>query len=273
MKKTILRLGIIAMVIASLAACNGKPSETDNSGESAPVVELVLDSLQADTAWMVTYPYFNEDMEDSASISISLCYPDPEQSPLLANAVMEWIEESLDMAIDRQQASIDQYVRKYLAQNREEGFENTLNIEMTRVYETPDIVTFALSCYTYSMGAPHGYNSFRGATFRKSDGKVFGWNMFKGRRIDNELAKNGLKEYFGVSSDADLQNTLMMLDSYSVNNLPMPATDPWVEADGVHFVYQSYEIASYADGQPAFTLPLEALKPQLTPAALRLLLK
>lgn len=273
MKKTILRLGIIAMVIASLAACNDNPSETDNSGESAPIGELTLDSLQADTAWRVEMPCIDGYVEDSSSISISLCYPNPEQSPLLANAVMEWIEESLDMAIDRQQASIDQYVRKYLAQNREEGFENTLNIEMTRVYETPDIVTFALSCYTYSMGAPHGYNSFRGATFRKSDGKVFGWNMFKGRRIDNELAKNGLKEYFGVSSDADLQNTLMMFDSYSVNNLPMPATDPWVEADGVHFVYQSYEIASYADGQPAFTLPLEALKSQLTPAALRLLLK
>lgn len=273
MKKTILRLGLIAMVFASLAACNGNPSETNNNDESAPVGELVLDSLQADTAWMVKVPFSDGNEVDSASISISLCYPDQEHAPLLANAVMEWIEESLDMAINRQQASLDPYIQKCLAQNREEDYDKTLNIEMTRVYETPDIVTFALNCYEYSMGAPHGYSTFRGATFRKSDGKVFGWNMFKGRRIDNELVKQGLKEYFGVSSDADLQNTLMMLDSYSVNNLPMPVTDPWVEADGVHFVYQAYEIASYADGQPAFTLPIGTLKTQLTPAALRLLME
>lgn len=272
MKNTILRLGIIAMGIASLVACNGKPSGTDNSGEHSPVGELVLDSLKADTTWLTEMPYFDEYVEDSATISIALCYPNPQHSPLLANAVMEWIEESLDMAIDRQHASLDQYVQKCLAQNREQGYDKTLNIEMTRVYETSDIVTFALSRYEYSMGAPHGYSSFRGATFRKSDGKAFGWNMFKGRRIDNELAKRGLKDYFGVSSDADLQNSLMMPDGYSVNNLPMPATDPWVEADGLHFVYQSYEIASYADGQPAFNLPLEALKSKLTPAALQLLL-
>ena len=49
--------------------------------------------------------------------------------------------------------------------------------------------------------------------------------------------------------------------------IPLPAWTPYPTADGLCFVYQQYEIASYADGMPAFTLPFDEVQPYLTPEA------
>jgi len=49
--------------------------------------------------------------------------------------------------------------------------------------------------------------------------------------------------------------------------IPFPAFSPYPSKDGLVFVYQQYEIASYAAGMPAFTLPYEVVEPYLTEEA------
>jgi hypothetical protein len=49
--------------------------------------------------------------------------------------------------------------------------------------------------------------------------------------------------------------------------IPLPAWTPYPTAEGLCFVYQQYEIASYADGMPAFTVPYAEIKPWLTAEA------
>ena len=55
------------------------------------------------------------------------------------------------------------------------------------------------------------------------------------------------------------------------DQIPLPAWTPYPTAEGLTFVYQQYEIASYADGMPAFVLSLDELEPFLTPEARKLL--
>ena len=49
--------------------------------------------------------------------------------------------------------------------------------------------------------------------------------------------------------------------------IPLPAWTPYPTAEGLCFVYQQYEIASYADGMPSFTLPVDDVQAWLTPEA------
>ena len=53
--------------------------------------------------------------------------------------------------------------------------------------------------------------------------------------------------------------------------IPLPAWTPYPTEEGLAFVYQQYEIASYAAGMPAFTLPYEDIAPWLTADARQLL--
>lgn len=106
-----------------------------------------------------------------------------------------------------------------------------------------------------------------GTTFRKSDGRRFGWEMFRSDATQQlrELVKKGLMTYFKVKTDNELQG--MLLDQNNMNYLPLPVTQPYMTKDGVKFIYQSYEIAPYAAGQPSFTLPYAQAWPLMTTAA------
>ena len=56
-----------------------------------------------------------------------------------------------------------------------------------------------------------------------------------------------------------------------MNALSHPVADPYMTEQGVHFLYQPYEIAPYAAGMPAFTISYEDIKPYLTIGALKLI--
>ena len=45
-----------------------------------------------------------------------------------------------------------------------------------------------------------------------------------------------------------------------------------MQEKGVKFVYQPYEISYYAAGKPEFTIPYAAIRPYLTPQAVKLFL-
>lgn len=147
--------------------------------------------------------------------------------------------------------------------------ESTMSIRKS--YETPKFVTYIASSYSY-MGGAHGGATLEGATFRKSDGRKFGWDMF---RLDSrftkvqQLIKEGLKQYFKVKTDEELKSNLLNPDNIYL--LPLPQAAPYFTKEGITFVYGQYEIACYAAGMPTFTVPYSKAEGLLTQAAVSLL--
>ena len=131
--------------------------------------------------------------------------------------------------------------------------------EISPVFETGKVLTYAGSIYTYTGGA-HGSTVSFGSTFRTDNGKALGWDMF---RSDSLVAiKNMVKEaiktqYFKAGNN--FSDYLLVKE----NEFPLPQTAPRFVKDGIEFIYQQYEIAPYAAGMPSCVLPYPALKSSL----------
>lgn len=259
MKGYSLLLGIVA-----LAACqpqNGQVQQLFSGKETQEVQVRQINFRHSET------PY---------NFAVRGDYPVDGPTLLLRN-VREWISESLGGTyageLTDTTALCTHYAEAYLkAQEQEDSdFRAYLledSIECEQEYEfhlawqNDSLVTFTLTTYQYSGGA-HGGAYVGGATFRKSDGRRFGWDMLC-QLPDNDVIKQGLKQFFQISTDEDLEQNLMLSDYHSMEYLPKPQTTPWLEQDGVHLIYQQYEIACYAAGMPQFTIPMDKAKDMLT---------
>ncbi len=192
-------------------------------------------------------------------------YPTSGNTTLLQN-VREWINEQLggtfDGDLDDADAMYNYYSSKLGKGQDEEDTQSTLEIK--KIFENEKVITFKADGYIY-MGGVHGDWYSIGTSFRKSDGKIFTKDMFLKLYEAQPYIKKGLKKYFEVSTDDELKGNLF-LDSahYSINNLPIPDTNPWIIENEVVFCYRPYEISSYGSGQPTFSIPNNEVKEMLT---------
>ncbi len=146
----------------------------------------------------------------------------------------------------------------------------TKEINVKKMHDEKNTVTYATEAYEY-LGGAHPFSVYTGVTFAKQDGKVLDYKIFKDT-TGNTFRKvliDGLKGYFEVKSDAELVNCL--LDIKRTKDIPLPATPPFFTDKGIMLIYGQYEIAPYAAGMPAVTIPFEQAKPLLTDSALMLL--
>lgn len=85
------------------------------------------------------------------------------------------------------------------------------------------------------------------------------------------LLAAGLVRYYSdngyETSWDELKESLFIEDGF----IPLPSWPLYPSADGLVFVYQQYEIASYAEGMPSFTVPYGDIGPYLTEEAHKLL--
>jgi len=211
--------------------------------------------------------------------SISVDYP-ATGNPALVRNIREWISESLGGTFEGEltdtSALFTHYADKYLkdsAENEDNDFIAYLledSIECEQAYEfnltweNDSLVTYTMSNYFYGGGAHGGY-TVQAATFRKSDGRHFGWDMIRADADLNEDLKKGLKNYFEVTTDDELMDQLMLADNWrDASSLPKPITEPWIDGDGLHMIYQQYEICSYAQGMPSVDLSMDRTKEVVT---------
>lgn len=140
-----------------------------------------------------------------------------------------------------------------------------------KAYETESYITYTTEDYEY-LGGAHGSTTLSGMTFRKTDGRRFGYEMLRNTESDSfhALLRDGVKEYFGEQGvNGNLKDMLMGVDN--VDYMPLPVTVPYLTDKGMMFVYQQYEIAPYAAGMPSFVIPFEKIKPYLTATVLKMI--
>lgn len=231
-----------------------------------------------------------EKTDKHSSVKLAVHYP-MSGNRILVNAIREFINEELGGTYDDNLSEPQNVIATYGVQARKRMIDiyNEMNEdgnpyasemvmeyerEITKTYETDLFVTYTSSFYEFTGGA-HGSHGAESITFRKSDGRRFGYDMMRNLDSDafHQLLKRGLKSYFSengmpVISDQELRDCLLTDDD--INWLPRPQSQPCITQNGIVFTYQTYEIAPYAAGMPSFTVNFKDIKPFLTASAVRL---
>lgn len=282
MYKRVLQPIVFVLLMAVVYGCNQKtqtslPSPSQNDSASVTVDEQ--EDAQKDGK--LTYKQVEQSKKDkSGEYKIVVDFP-TSGNPILVNAIREYISESLGISYAGEmennmqgsysgdlgdgQKMIDYYFDlKYkefkkahdlMAENMTGDVPTFASeTEIHFLYETDKFVTYEMKKYE-DMGGAHGGTFISGMTFRKSDGRRVEWDLFT--KSMQDVIKKGLKKYFEVNTDEELENSLSLENTYL---LPLPATPPVFTKEGVLFTYQQYEIAAYAAGLPSFIVPYDEAK-------------
>ena len=282
MYKRVLQPIVFVLLMAVVYGCNQKtqtslPSPSQNDSASVTVKEQ--EDAQKDGK--LTYKQVEQSKKDkSGEYKIIVDFP-TSGNPILMNAIREYISESLGISyagelennmqgtydgdLSNGQKMIDYYFDlKYkefkkahdlMAENMTGNVPTFASeTEIHFLYETDKFVTYEMKKYE-DMGGAHGGTFISGMTFRKSDGRRIEWDLFT--KSMQDVIKKGLKKYFEVNTDEELENSLSLENTYM---LPLPVTPPVFTKEGVLFTYQQYEIAAYAAGLPSFIVPYDEAK-------------
>ena len=282
MYKRVLQPIVFVLLMAVVYGCNKKtqtslPSPSQNDSASVTVDEQ--EDAQKDGK--LTYKQVEQSKKDkSGEYKIIVDFP-TSGNPILMNAIREYISESLGISYageleNNMQGSYDgdlsngQKMIDYYFDLKYKEFKKAHDLmaenmtgdvptfasetEIHFLYETDKFVTYEMKKYE-DMGGAHGGTFISGMTFRKSDGRRVEWDLFT--KSMQDVIKKGLKKYFEVNTDEELENSLSLENTYM---LPLPATPPVFTKEGVLFTYQQYEIAAYAAGLPSFIVPYDEAK-------------
>lgn len=154
------------------------------------------------------------------------------------------------------------------------------DIRLNKEAETDSYVTYHCFSYVYLAGA-HGSTFERSFNIVKATGKKLSQVVDTARVKDLQpILRKGVLSYLNQQSGNESQTeneeqiTDAQLNDYLfIENgiIPLPSSSPYLAKDGVHFIYQQYEIGPYVMGLVSFTVQLEKIKPYLTGEALKLL--
>lgn len=272
----------------AIISCNNKGQTRPADNKDSVTVDTIApetgydvrtDSLKTDTLF-----YSKE--EGKYRFNLAADYP-VEGSDTLVKAVREFINDFLGGAYDGPLGDGQAMIKKngeimygnFVEMCGDADLEEVLELyyykSVEKGYETNAFITFMTMGGQYTGGL-HGIGFETGVTFSKTNGKTFGYDMMKGTDSPEfkRFIKEGLRKFFSTEgqeamSDDDLLQELVSY-SGSIDELPLPDSEPYLTEKGVTFIYQPYEISYYAAGKPEFTIPYDAIKPYLTAQAIEL---
>lgn len=261
-------LGTLVLTIIVVCAVFAMFFLTTTSCTNKQTAELTTDSVK-----------FNK-VEKSFKCNYVVDYPTAGNANLLLS-VREWISEQMGGTykgdFEKGDSVVNFYAKseadtlKSYAKMSSPGVVLEKTVSIRKIYETPKLVTYEATSYEYAGGA-HGGATKVGATFRKSDGRKFGFDMFTIGGLQSslqDLLGDGLKGYFKVKTTEQLKDNLLNPDQ--AYYLPLPQALPYLTKEGITFVYAQYEIACYAAGMPTFTIPYSKIEGILTTSAAALI--
>ena len=137
--------------------------------------------------------------------------------------------------------------------------------------ETDRYLIYNSNTYAF-LGGAHGSASDYSVNIDKATGKVLKETVDTTQvKALQPILRKGVLRYFKAQGEKDV--TEKNLSDYlfiEKGIIPLPKYAPYLAKDGVHFIYQQYEIGPYAMGMVSFVVPYSDIKAFLTAEALRL---
>ncbi len=288
MRKTFfLTCGTLLLAVASLSSssCKGTVGTSDQDASDTLV-----------TAQPFTYAT-NQDSTISCSFEVDY----PQQTDSLAEGVKQFIAKELsavytpcnneeDAAKDyplftgdlqKCDALVKHYAdgtKRYFATQQktmmEEGTEEgwrphfSCDVKIKKTAETTGYVTYSTASEVY-LGGAHGSYFYKQTNISKRTFLPLAQTVDTTKVMAmQDILKNGvisyLKDTGAENVEKDYKSMLFLPED---GHIPLPVCTPALTKDGVEFVYQQYEIASYAVGLVSFTVPYSEIMPYLSEEA------
>ena len=260
------------MLMMLFSSCHGSSSRQEVSQDTTTVVPEVfqtdslkysLDEKSCHSEVCIDYPTGGP----KAAVDAIRAYIKTvlfDETPPSSEDPDEWVRAYCQRSIQAQRNSMEQMgigeVSRY--DGPEEG------VEIRKLWQNDRVVTYEVYRFSYFTDGAHGEYSEYGVTWRLSDGKRLDGHILS--EVDQRLyvhIREGLKEYFGVSSDDELK----AICTVDLSLMPMPTFPPYLVADGVRFHFSIYDICDFDHGDPAFTIPYDVIRPYLTEEAKELI--
>lgn len=126
-------------------------------------------------------------------------------------------------------------------------------------YQTDSILNIEIKHYTFTGGA-HGYEGLRSLIFNPKTGKSIENNqLFKDTANFKAFAEKKFRNKYKIPENDPINSTGLMFED---EKFQLPQNIFYTEK-GILFYYNSYECASYADGQKELLFTYNELKPYL----------
>ena len=204
-------------------------------------VEIATDTMAEIT---MLFPMANASTDVAAKINKAV-------ENHVVNEISFTEETPVDVTLEE---AIDKFDKAYY--EFKEGFPSSeqrwnASIEGEVVYQSPQIITIAMNSYLDTGGA-HGNDNITFLNFNAKTGDTFTNEDLL--EINDELI-NLAKTYFEREA-ADLGKS--MDDYFFGEQFHLPANIGFSD-EGVVFLYNVYEIASFADGYTEFVIPFSEL--------------
>ncbi|MFC4723063.1 DUF3298 and DUF4163 domain-containing protein [Geojedonia litorea] len=208
---------------------------------------------------------FNETaIEQHDAAEIEIVYPQFENNSLVASKINKSIESAIAKNIaffddDTLNLSLKNAIKEF--DNRFKTFKNdfqdasapwvaTVNSEV--VYSSTEVITIAVDSYTFTGGA-HGNSVITLLNFNPENGELYtNENLFKINENFKSLAKGYLSNEVNTKTMEDGENYFFGKDFKLSENIGF-------NDEGVIFLYNTYEIAAYAQGITEFTIPYKII--------------
>lgn len=198
---------------------------------------------------------------------ISIIYPeatgDKQITAKINNAVENYIsstllfseEESKNAPLQKAITTFTENYSKFKTDFPESNQKWIASIEGEIVYQSPEIITISVNSYLDTGGA-HGNDVITFLNFNAKTGETLGNSDI----LDLNDSLNILAEQYFKSEVITPENT--MSDYFFGEHFHLPANIGFSE-EGVIFLYNVYEIASYAQGYTEFVIPFDEIDPFL----------
>ncbi len=141
-------------------------------------------------------------------------------------------------------------------------WQNQIQVQGAALYLDDKILSYSYERYAY-MGGAHGNSSRLLYNFDLSNARLISEQNIFIENYQNSLAQL-IKQQI-VEDNAEMESTADLNEFHFFEDEIKPNNNFYVNADGIVYVYNPYDIAPYSTGQIEVALTFERLKPLLKP--------
>lgn len=254
----------IVLSALTLASC----SEVKNEVPESDTIKFDTYTVGATYTLLNTADLFQTDRDISFSDSVSLTMPsriydidistlrDSITSFVLGNTDVTDMAKAIKASLDSTASELGYKIRRSRPVADPDGFSYTSGFV---VYLNPEMLVYCVSAETYDPGAAHGMTSKRYINYyilSHKQGRIL--------TLNDIFTPKGLKELPDLIAER-AQDMSDVIGPTSVEGLPQDGNFIISSEGQIVFVYQPYEIASYAQGFINVAFDPYELLGQLTP--------
>lgn len=264
-------------LLASLASCSGSGKQQSSADSTQGSCCDSIYPVQWDSIKIKTTYYDQQAARSGSSVNVDILYHYPTNDTTLLKTISKAFFGDA-YATMSPKAAIEQYLREvrseYLFGTDSLGFsakeladmKSELSLSNSITYYDDYIITMQKDLYTYSAGAAHGLHGLGNYTIdRKSKDVISEGDLF----IDgygpelNKVLQRALIKSLGrkTAQEVEKEDGIYVADLTSNDNFRL-------DAKGMTYTYNPYEIAPYAMGIIEVFVPYEEVRHLLRPQSI-----